>query len=79
MQKLGGAVRSEAIEQTNLGDVRFRTLGALSHGYQQRVGIAQAIVHKPKVLIFDEPINGLDPIQITEMRDLILSSNLNIP
>ena len=48
-------------------------MGQLSHGYQQRVGIAQAIVHKPKVLILDEPINGLDPIQIAEMRDLILS------
>ena len=63
----------EAIEHTNLEDVRFRTLEQLSHGYQQRVGIAQAIVHKPKVLILDEPINGLDPIQIAEMRDLILS------
>ncbi|SMF55395.1 ABC transporter ATP-binding protein [Pseudobacteriovorax antillogorgiicola] len=63
----------DAIKQANLEDVYDRQLGQLSHGYQQRVGIAQAIVHKPKVLILDEPINGLDPIQIAEMRDLILS------
>jgi ABC-2 type transport system ATP-binding protein len=48
-------------------------LGELSHGYRQRVGIAQAMVHGPRVLILDEPINGLDPVQIKEMRDLILS------
>jgi len=61
----------EAIEKTSLGDVQENLLGSLSHGFRQRVGIAQAIVHKPKLLILDEPINGLDPIQIVEMRDLI--------
>lgn len=63
----------EAITQTNLGDVADKILGALSHGYRQRVGIAQAIVHHPKIVILDEPINGLDPLQIVEMRDLINS------
>lgn len=63
----------EAMEKTNISDVSDMPLAALSHGYKQRVGIAQAIVHKPKVIILDEPINGLDPLQIVEMRDLILS------
>jgi ABC-2 type transport system ATP-binding protein len=64
---------ADAIRQTNLIDVADSRLGDLSHGFRQRVGIAQAIVHKPKVLIFDEPNNGLDPIQVREMRDLITS------
>ncbi len=63
----------DAMNKTNLMDVGDVRLGELSHGFQQRVGIAQAIVHRPKVLILDEPINGLDPIQIVEMRDLIKS------
>lgn len=58
---------------TNITDMKDVRLGELSHGYRQRVGIAQALVHDPKVIILDEPINGLDPIQIVEMRDLILS------
>lgn len=63
----------EALTRTNLDQQRDRQLGELSHGFAQRVGIAQAIIHKPPVLILDEPINGLDPVQIVEMRDLILS------
>jgi ABC-2 type transport system ATP-binding protein len=63
----------EALQKTNLQEVTDYRLGELSHGFQQRVGIAQALVHKPKILILDEPINGLDPVQIIEMRDLILS------
>ena len=65
--------RDEALDRTALTAERHRTLGELSHGFAQRVGIAQAIIHKPPVLILDEPINGLDPVQIVEMRDLILS------
>ena len=65
--------RDEALARTSLTAERHRTLGELSHGFAQRVGIAQAIIHKPPVLILDEPINGLDPVQIVEMRDLILS------
>lgn len=61
------------MDQTNLNDVASVRLSELSHGYRQRVGISQALVHDPKVLILDEPINGLDPVQIVEMRDLILS------
>lgn len=64
---------SRSLERCNLANVQNVRLRELSHGFRQRVGIAQAIVHDPKVLIFDEPINGLDPLQIAEMRDLILS------
>lgn len=59
--------------KTNTTNVSEKRLGELSHGYRQRVGIAQALVHDPKVIILDEPINGLDPVQIVEMRDLIVS------
>ena len=64
---------TEAKDKANLNEVARTRLGELSHGFRQRVGIAQAIVHKPKVIIIDEPINGLDPVQIVEMRDLITS------
>ena len=63
----------EVLEKVGLAQVKNKRIQDLSHGFRQRVGIAQALVHKPKVLILDEPINGLDPIQIAEMRDLILS------
>lgn len=62
---------SEAIELTELGDVQKKIIGALSHGYKQRVGIAQAIVHAPDFVVLDEPISGLDPVQIVEMRELV--------
>lgn len=67
------AAVAEAMSKTQLESVSERSLGELSHGFKQRTNIAQALVHRPKVLILDEPINGLDPIQIVEMRDLILS------
>lgn len=61
------------LDRTNLKEVEDVRILDLSHGFRQRVGIAQALVHNPPVLIFDEPINGLDPVQIVEMRDLILN------
>ena len=60
-----------AIERCGLGNVRKRLIHHLSKGYQQRVGIAQAIIHTPAVVILDEPTSGLDPIQIREIRQLI--------
>ena len=61
----------EVIAQTKIEDVRRRSIAALSKGYKQRVGIAQALLGQPKVIILDEPTVGLDPIQIIEIRDLI--------
>lgn len=62
-----------ALEKCNLTHVRHRLIGNLSKGYRQRVGLAQAIVHNPAVLILDEPTVGLDPKQIIEIRELIRS------
>ena len=59
------------INQTGLTEVQGRVIGHLSRGYRQRVGLAQALLHNPPVLIFDEPTTGLDPNQIIEIRDLI--------
>lgn len=61
----------EILEIADLTDVANDQISTLSHGYRQRVGVAQAIVHDPKFLILDEPTRGLDPVQIVEMRNLI--------
>jgi ABC-2 type transport system ATP-binding protein len=60
-----------ALERCALSEVRSRVIGTLSKGFRQRVGLAQAIVHSPPVLILDEPTVGLDPLQINEIRGLI--------
>jgi len=62
---------SEAVRATDLADHLTRPIGQLSKGYRQRVGLAQAILHKPKLLILDEPTIGLDPTQIVQVRRLI--------
>jgi ABC-2 type transport system ATP-binding protein len=76
--RLRGLSKSEAdrrvpeVEKvTQVADVALDPIASLSHGYRQRVGIAQAIVHRPRLLVLDEPITGLDPVQIVEMRELL--------
>lgn len=68
---------SEIVDVINIGDVYKRPIGHLSKGYRQRVGIAQALISSPDLLIFDEPTVGLDPKQIIEIRELINSLGKN--
>ncbi|MFT5656793.1 MAG: ABC-2 type transport system ATP-binding protein [Gammaproteobacteria bacterium] len=69
-KSIAGAI-DQVKQQCGLSDVGRRLIGNLSKGYQQRVGIAQAIIHNPPVVVLDEPTVGLDPIQIREIRSLI--------
>jgi len=71
-----GRVRSRVVEteeRTGLAALDRERIASLSHGYRQRVGVAQALVHGPEVLLLDEPANGLDPVQNVEMRGLVRS------
>jgi ABC-2 type transport system ATP-binding protein len=67
------AAMDRVVERCGLKDVRKKIIGKLSKGYRQRVGLAQAMIHDPQVLILDEPTIGLDPKQIIEIRELVKS------
>ena len=74
-KRLSGSAKKKAIagvvKETTIGEIYYRPIGELSKGFKQRVGLAQAIMHKPDLLILDEPTEGLDPNQRVGIRDLI--------
>lgn len=70
LSQTGAKVR-DVIERVGLGEEQHKKIAMLSKGYKQRVGLAQAIIHDPQLLILDEPTTGLDPNQLTDIRELI--------
>jgi ABC-2 type transport system ATP-binding protein len=75
LRKLGGTALEQAIDaalqRTQLGDLGARLAGRLSAGMLQRLGLAQALIHDPQILILDEPTAGLDPLHTEQLRDLL--------
>jgi ABC-2 type transport system ATP-binding protein len=67
----------EVVRLADLGGREHQVIDTLSHGYRKRVGIAQAVIHDPKLVILDEPISGLDPAQIVEMRKVVRNLGTN--
>ena len=68
---------NEIIEKTGLSDVLKKKISILSKGFKQRIGIASSIIHNPLLLLMDEPISGLDPLQLNEIRSLIKDLSKN--